>query len=179
MQLELDEHRESKDPTPVEDLPAQPQPSAFPTKSTKRTKPSKKILSQTVVYKEKEKAPKSEQKSPEHQEETEDDLVVSSPTPIIETAKSGEEQMPVEGEGTEDEMLVTEEKVEDDNDLTTEVTRNGNDGETEPAEEGDTGKGQEKDTKKEQEKEEQEQEQEEVKKVVPKSELIINKIRTE
>jgi len=115
-QIELDEHRESKDSTPVKELPAQPQPSAFPTKATKKTKPSKKILSQTVVYKEKEKAPKSERKSSEHQEDTNDVLVVTSPTPAAETAESGEEQMPAEGEGTGEEIPVTGQKVEGDND---------------------------------------------------------------
>ncbi|KAJ7352906.1 hypothetical protein OS493_033172 [Desmophyllum pertusum] len=58
---QLDEYRESPEPryTPVESDPVQPQPSAFPTKTAKKTKPSKKIISQTVVYKEKEKVPKS------------------------------------------------------------------------------------------------------------------------
>ena len=176
MQLEFDEHRDSKDATPVEELPAQPQLSAFPTKSNKKTKPSKQILSQTVVYREKEKAPRSERQSSEQQEETEDDLVVTSPTLAIETAESGEEQMPVESEGTGEEIPVTEQKVEGDNDITTEVKKNDNDVETKPEEGGNTGKEQEKETKKEIEKEEQEQIEEQVKKVVPKSGFINEKI---
>lgn len=179
MQLELDLHRESKDPTPVEE-PVQSQPSAFPipTKATKKSKPSKKILSQTIVYKEKEIAPKSERKSPEQGEETEVDLVVTTPTPTIETAESGEEQMPAEGEETGEETPVTKQKVEGNNDINTEVNRNDNDEETKPGEEGKTGKEQEKDTKTEKEKEEQEQKEEQVKKVIPKSEFINNKIYT-
>ena len=170
MQLELDLHRESEDPTPVQD-PVQAQPSAFPTKAIKKSKPSKKILSQTVVYKEKEKAPKSERKSPEQQEETEVDLVVTSPTPTLETAESGEEQMPAEGEETREEIPVTE-KVESDSDKTTEVKINDNDDETKPGEEENTGKEQEKDAKMEKEKEEQEQKEKQVEKVIPKSEFI-------
>lgn len=160
--------------------PVQSQPSAFliPTKATKKSKPSKKILSQTIVYKEKGIAPKSERKSPEQEEETEIDLVVTSPTPTIETAESGEEQMPAEGEKTGQEIPVTEQKVEGDSDIKSEVNRNDNDEERKPGEEGKTGKEQEKDTKTEIEKEEQEQKQEQVKKVIPKSEFINNKIYT-
>lgn len=175
MQLELDLHRESKDPTPVQD-PVQPQPSAFPTKATKKSKPSKKILSQTVVYKEKEKAPESERKSPEQLEEPEVDLVVTSPTPTMETAESGEEQMPAVGEETGEEIPVTEQKVEGENDITTEVKGNDNDDEAKPGEEENSGKAQEKDTKTEEE--EQEQKEKQIKKVVPKSEFINNKICT-
>lgn len=171
MQLELDEHRESKEPTPVEDLPAEPQPSAFPNKSTKKTKPSKKIISQTVVYKEKEK-----RKSSKQQEETKVDLVVTSPSPVIETVESGEEEMPAKGQGTGEEEPATEQKVEGDDDIITDVKRNGNDVETKPGEGGDTGKEQEKETNKEKEKEEQEQQEEQIKKVVPKSEIINYKI---
>ena len=130
------------------------------------------------MYKEKEQAPKSERKSSEQLEETEDDLVVSSPTPVIETAESGEEQMPAEGEGTGEEIPVTEQKVEDDDDKIAEENMNDNKVETKLKEGEDTAKEQEKEAKKEQEKEKEEQEQkeEEVKKVVPKSELINDKI---
>ena len=173
MQLELDLHSESEDPTPVQD-PVQPQPSAFPTKATKKSKPSKKILSQTVVYKEKEKAPKSERKSPEQQGETEVELVVTSPTPTLGSAESGEEQIPAEGEETGEETPVTEQKVEGDSDKTTEVKINDNDDEKKPGEDENTGKEQEKDAKMEKEKEEQEQKEKQVKKVLPKSEFINN-----
>ena len=126
------------------------------------------------MYRDKEKAPKSERKSPEQQEETEDDLIVSSPTPAVETAESGEEKAPAEGEGTGEEIPVTEQKVEGDDDKITEVKMNENDVETKPGEGDDAKKDQEKATKEEQEKEkdEQEQKEERVKKVVPKSELI-------
>ena len=181
MQIELEEHRESKDPTPEKELRAQPQPSTFPTKATKKTKPSRKILSQTVVYKEKEKAPKSGRKSSEKQEDTNDDLVVTSPTPVTETTESGEEQMPAEGEGTGEEIPVTEQKVEGDNDISTDVKRSDNDVETKPEEGEIAAKEQEKEAKKEKEKEEKEQKEEkqqreeEVKKLVPKSKLLNNK----
>lgn len=130
------------------------------------------------MYKEKEIAPKSERKSPEQGEETEVDLVVTTPTPTIETAESGEEQMPAEGEETGEETPVTKQKVEGNNDINTEVNRNDNDEETKPEEEKNSGKEQEKDTKTEKEKEEQEQKEEQVKKVIPKSEFINNKIYT-
>lgn len=179
LQIKLEEHRESKNPTPEKELPAQPQPSVFPTKATKKTKPSKKILSQTVVYKEKEKAPKSGRKSSEKQEDTNDDLVVTSPTPVAETAESGEEQMPAEGEGTGEEIPVTEQKVEGDNDISTDVKRSDNDVETKPEEGEVAAKEQEKEAKKEkeekQQKEEKQKREEEVKKLVPKSKLLNNK----
>ena len=126
------------------------------------------------MYREKEKAPKSEKESLEQQEETEDDLVVSSPTPVLETAESGEEKMPAEGEGAGEEIPVTEQKVEGDDDKITEVKMNENDVETKPGEGDDARKDQEKATKEEQEKEKDDQEEKEevVKKVVPKSELI-------
>ena len=131
------------------------------------------------MYREKEKAPEPERKSSEYQEETEDDLVVSSPTPVIETGESGEEQIPAEGEGNGEEMPVTEKKAEGDDDMITEVKMNDNDVDTKSGEGDKTRKEQGENTKEEQETEKEEQKEEEVKKVVPKSELINNKICTE
>ena len=171
--LQLDEYRESPEPryTPVESDPVQPQPSAFPTKTAKKTKPSKKIISQTVVYKEKEKVPKSKRKSSQQRENTtQDDSVVTSPTRLIETVESGEELMPADGEETGEELQATEQRVEDDG-IIADVTKNTNDVKTKPEKRGETGKEQEIEKEKEKEKDGQEQKEEKMENLVPKGKL--------
>lgn len=168
--MQFDTHRDSTEPAQLEDVPVEPQPqlSAFPIKSTtKKTKPSKKIISQTVVYKEKEKTPKSKRKSSKQQEETRDDLVATSPTRIIETVESGEEVMPAEGEGTGEEVPTTEKREESDGKIP-DVTKSDTDAKTTPEERKDIKKEQE--NEKENEEDKQEQKEEEIKKVVPKGE---------
>lgn len=167
--MQLDAHRESTDPTPVEDATVQPQPqlSLLPIKSTKKIKPSKKIISQTVVYKDKEKTPKSKRKTSKQQDETKDDSLATSPTRLIETVESGAEIMPVDGQGAGEEVPVTEQREEGDGTVG-DVTKNDNDVKTKAEERGETKPEQEKG--KEKEEDEQEQKEEEIKKVVPKSE---------
>ncbi|XP_078343229.1 uncharacterized protein LOC144628969 isoform X2 [Oculina patagonica] len=166
--IELDKHREPIEPAQVEeDIPVEPQSqlSSIPLKSTKKTKPSKKIISQIVVYKEKEKTPKSKRKSSKQQEETGGNLVATSPTRVIETVESGEEIIMTDGEGTGEEVPPTKQGEEGDK-VAADVTKNDNDVKTKPEEREETKKEQEK--TKEKEKVEQEQKEEELKKVVPK-----------
>ncbi len=170
--MQRDKHRESTEPAQVEeDIPVDPQPqlSSIPLKSTKKTKPSKKIISQTVVYKEKEKTPKSKRKLSKQQEETGDDLVATSPTRIIETVESGEEILPAVGEGTGEDVPPTKQGEEGD-EVAADVTKNDNDVKTKPDEREETKKEQEKTKEKDKVEQEQEQKEEEIKKVVPKGE---------
>ena len=152
----------------MEDNPPNQKPSAFPTKSIKKSKPSKKVISQTVVYKEKEKPPKAKRKSLQQQENTlREDLVVTSPTPAEETVETGEEMQPVGEGGTGEEVRLTEQKVRDE--ATNNVNEIGDDVNTKPEDEGKTGNEK---IGKENEKEEQQQKEEEKENVVPKGKLI-------
>ena len=149
--------------TPEDSAPAQPEPSAFATKATKKMKPSKKVISQTVVYKEKEKAPKSKRKSSRQRDEiSKDESVVTSPTFLLETVESGEELM-ADGERTGEEVRTTEKAVEGD-DAIVDVTKGGNDVSTQREEDRKLGKEEEMEKKKEKEKEDEEKQKEEQKK---------------
>ena len=154
-------------------IPAKPQPSTFAAKGTKKTKPSKKIISQTVVYKEKEKPPMSIQGySPEREEINEDDSVVTSSTPLIETVEPGEDlSIENNGEGTGEEMQMEEEVVEGDgtNDDVAEDGRDvGSKGQEEPRANNEE---LEEEKEKEEEKEEEKQIEEEKRTAPPKSTL--------
>lgn len=154
-------------------IPAKPQPSTFAAKGTKKTKPSKKIISQTVVYKEKEKPPMSIQRySPEREEINEDDSVVTSSTPLIETVEPGEDlSIENNGEGTGEEMQMKEETVEGDG-TNDDVAEDGKDisskGEEEPRANNEE---LEEEKEKEEEKEEEKQIEKETRTAPPKSTL--------
>lgn len=95
-------------------------PSAVPLKSTRRSKPSKQVISQTIVYKEKHKPPKAEV-TPQQEEDTGEESFDASP------AQGTEAEVPVEefvldvGEATgseipeEDKNLGEETKIEEKN----------------------------------------------------------------
>ena len=156
-----------------EAIPAKPQPSAFAAKGTKKTKPSKKIISQTVVYKEKEKPSMSIQGySPEREEISEDDSVVTSSTPLIETVEPGEDfSIENNGEGTGEEMRLKEETVEGDG-TNDDVAEDGKDvsskGEEEPRANNEE---LEEEKEKKEEKEEEKQIEKETRTAPPKSTL--------
>lgn len=127
------------------------------------------MISQTVVYKEKEKPPKAKRKSPQQQENTpREDLVVTSPTRAEETVESGEEMQPVGEGGTGEEVRLREQRVGDE--ATDNVNEISDDVTTKPEDEGKTEN--EKKMGKENEREEQQQKEEEKENVVPKGKLI-------
>ena len=91
-------------------------PSAVPLKSTRRSKPSKQVISQTIVYKEKHKPPKAEV-TPQQEEDTEEESFDTSPAQGTEAEVPGEEFVLDGGEATgseipeEDKNLVEETKI--------------------------------------------------------------------
>lgn len=96
-------------------------PSAVPLKSTRRSKPSKQVISQTVVYKEKHKPPKAEV-TPEQEEDTQkEESFDTSPAQGTEAGVPGEEFILDGGEATESEIpqedknLAEETKIEEKN----------------------------------------------------------------
>lgn len=95
-------------------------PSAVPLKSTRRSKPSKQVISQTIVYKEKHKPPKAEV-TPQQEEDTEEESFDTSPAQGTEAEVPGEEFVLDGGEATgseipeEDKNLGEETKIEEKN----------------------------------------------------------------
>ena len=95
-------------------------PSAVPLKSSRRSKPSKQVISRTVVYKEKHKPPKAEV-TPQQEEDTEEESFDISPAQGTEAEVPGEEFVLEGGEATgseipeEDKNLVEETKIEEKN----------------------------------------------------------------
>ena len=169
IQFQLETHRESAETIPLEDLQSRPKPSAFPTKSIKKSKPSKMVISQTVVYKEKEKPPTAKRESPQEKQNThQKDATDTSPTQDEETAESGQEILPASGEGTQKNVHVSEQRVGEEpvvkiNKITDDVTSKSEEG-------GKTGK--EKKMEKEENREEKQQKEEEKKIEAPKGRSI-------
>ncbi|XP_022805080.1 DNA ligase 1-like [Stylophora pistillata] len=168
-----DDHPQSTEPTQVnsgEVVPVQLQPSAFAAKGTKKTKPSKKVISQTIVYKETKRPPMSIQgHSPGREDFNEEDSVVTSPTPLVETVEPGEDLLVQNNdEGTGEEVQMEEKTVEGDgsNDDVTEDGKDvGSKGEEEPPANNEE---REKEKEKGEEKEEEKQKEKEKRNVLPK-----------
>lgn len=94
----------------MEDLSTKP--TAFPIKSIRKAKPSKRVISQTVVYREKETPTKSKRKPLQEQEKDgkqNDDSLVTSPTVAVDDEEASEEELMESGEGTGDKEDMTEE----------------------------------------------------------------------
>ena len=169
IQFQLETHRQSAETIPLEDLQSRPKPSAFPTKSIKKSKPSKIVISQTVVYKEKEKPPTAKRESPQEKQNTDQkEAMDTSPTKDEETVESGQEILPASGEGTEKNVHVSEQRVGEEpvvkiNKITDDVTSKSEEG-------GKTGK--EKKMEKEEKREEKQQKEEEKKIEAPKGRSI-------
>lgn len=157
----------------MEDSSSKPAPSAFPSKSIKKAKPSKKVISQTVVYKEKEKPTKSKKRTSLQEQEKDntgnEDLLVKSPTTAVQTVGPGDEMLPTNTEGTGEDVNLTEQRVGNEpivNEITISVDVNTKSEEGEKI-------GNEKKLEKEKEKEVQEKKNENKKNVIPKSKLIL------
>lgn len=96
-------------------------PSAVPLKSTRRSKPSKQVISQTVVYKEKHKPPKAEVTPPQEEDTYKEESFDTSPMQGTEVGVPGEEFVLDGGEATgseipeDDKNLAEETKIEEKN----------------------------------------------------------------
>lgn len=108
-----EEDPELSEPLAKENVPSKPEPSVYSSNSIRKAKPSKKVISRTVVYKEREKPSKTKPKEAEEEPEEEDngsknDSVVVSQTPFEETEEIAEEGPVTVSEETGKDELSTE-----------------------------------------------------------------------
>lgn len=114
------------EPLAKEDVPSKPEPSVYSSNSIRKAKPSKTVISRTVVYKEREKPSKTKPGDAEEEPEEEDsgsknDSVVVSQTPAEETEEIAEERPVTVNEETGKDELSTEPRTGE------ETVPNGND----------------------------------------------------
>ena len=172
MQFQLSAFEESSEEIPMEDHSSKPAPSAFPSKSTKKVKPSKQVISQTVVYNGKGKPTKSKRMSLQEQDEDNtqnEDLLVVSPTTAVESMEPADEMLPANREGTGEDAGLKEKRVGKKPiviEITVSVDVSTKSGEGEKI-------GDEKKMEIEKEKEDQRKKEEHKKNVIPKSKLIL------
>lgn len=101
------------EPLAKEDVPSKPEPSAYSSSSIRKAKPSKKVISRTVVYKERDKPSKTKPKGAEEEPDEEDNgskngSVVVSQSPFEETEEITEERPVTVSEETGKGELSTE-----------------------------------------------------------------------
>ena len=167
-----------------EDVPSKPEPSTYSSSSIRKAKPSKKVISRTVVYKEREKPSKTKPKEAEEEPEEEDngsknDSVVVSQTPFEETEEIAEEGPVTVSEETGKDELSTEPRTGEEtvhnrldshkDEVKTELEETKRT-ETKENEE------KEKEMKEKEMKEKEKKEQERKKQVVPKGRLLVIKM---
>ena len=167
------------EPLAKEDVPSKPEPSTYSSSSIRKAKPSKKVISRTVVYKEREKPSKTKPKEAEEEPEEEDngsknDSVVVSQTPFEETEEIAEEGPVTVSEETGKDELSTEQRTGE------ETLPNRNDSnkdevktELEEIKRTETNENVEKEKEM---KEKEKKEQERKKQVVPKGRLLVIKM---
>ncbi|CAH3016959.1 unnamed protein product [Porites evermanni] len=121
IETEMDEEPEAEEekdpelfePLAKEDVPSKPEPSAYSSSSIRKAKPSKKVISRTVVYKERDKPSKTKPKGAEEEPDEEDNgskngSVVVSQSPFEETEEITEERPVTVSEETGKGELSTE-----------------------------------------------------------------------
>ena len=167
---------ELSEPLAEEDLPSKPESSVYSSNSIRKVKPSKKIISRTVVYKERKKPSKTKPKEAEEEPEEEDngsknDSVVVSQTPFEGTEEIAEERPVTVSEETGKDELSTEQRTGDE---TVPNRNNGNKDEvkTELEETKRTETNENVEREKEV-KEQEKKEQESKKQVLPKGRLLV------
>lgn len=153
-----------------EEEPIQPSilaPSAFPLKSTRTTKPSKRVISQTVVYKEKRKAPKAERTSPIEEEieaAQKEESLVTSPEQVLDVVAPSEELPLTSRDGPGGEVIKIEKNLDEEKVLVENRMNGSENAKSEEVERADNKKNEEMKI----EKEEQQQNEGDKKKIIPK-----------
>lgn len=153
-----------------EEQPIQPSilaPSAFPLKSTRTTKPSKRVISQTVVYKEKRKAPKAERTSPIEEEieaAQKEESLVTSPEQVLDVVAPSEELPLTSRDGPGGEVIKIEKNLDEEKVLVENRMNGSENAKSEEVERADNKKNEEMKI----EKEEQQQNEGDKKKIIPK-----------